>query len=64
MPDRATSTLHVTTPSDLEIAMTRAFDAPRDLVFEVWTNPEHVRHWWGWRTSTMIRARQDGCCTA
>jgi uncharacterized protein YndB with AHSA1/START domain len=59
MTDRATSTLQVTTPSDLEIAMTRAFDAPRDLVFEVWTNPEHVRHWWGWRTSTMIVCEAD-----
>lgn len=34
--------------------MTRAFDAPRDLVFEAWTEPEHVRHWWGLRTSTML----------
>jgi uncharacterized protein YndB with AHSA1/START domain len=34
-----------TTPSDREIAMTRVFDAPRTLVFEAWTNPEHVPHW-------------------
>lgn len=40
-------TLQITTPSDREIVMTRAFDAPPDLVFEAWTNPEHVRHWWG-----------------
>lgn len=49
-----TNTLQVTTPSDREIVMTRAFDAPRELVFEAWTKPEHVRHWWGWRSSTMI----------
>jgi uncharacterized protein YndB with AHSA1/START domain len=35
----------ITTPSDLEIVMTRAFDAPRRLVWEAWTNPEHVPHW-------------------
>ena len=48
------SSLKITTPSDREIVVTRAFDAPRDLVFEAWTKPEHVRHWWGWRSSTMI----------
>ena len=37
----------VTTPSDQEIRMTRLFDAPRDLVFEAMTKPEHVRQWWG-----------------
>src|SRR5688500_2993640 len=37
----------VTTPSDLEIRMTRLFDAPRPLVFEAMTRPEHVKRWWG-----------------
>jgi uncharacterized protein YndB with AHSA1/START domain len=37
----------VTTPSDVEIRMTRLFAAPRELVFEVMTTPEHVREWWG-----------------
>jgi uncharacterized protein YndB with AHSA1/START domain len=35
------------TPSDREIRMTRLFDAPRGLVFEAMTKPEHVRRWWG-----------------
>jgi len=34
-----------TTPSDLEIAMARVFDAPRELVFDAWTNPRHLPHW-------------------
>lgn len=34
-----------TTPSDREVVMTRVFDAPRELVFEAWTNPEHLRKW-------------------
>lgn len=37
----------VTTPSDREITITRLFDAPRSLVFEAMTKPEHVRKWWG-----------------
>lgn len=40
-------TFKVTTPSDQEIRLTRLFDAPRALVFEVMTKPEHVRQWWG-----------------
>jgi uncharacterized protein YndB with AHSA1/START domain len=33
------------TPSDLEICATRTFDAPRALVFDAWTKPEHVPNW-------------------
>jgi len=33
------------TPSDLEISATRSFDAPRALVFDAWTKPEHVPNW-------------------
>ena len=34
-----------TTPSYREILGTRVVDAPRELVWEAWTNPEHVPHW-------------------
>jgi uncharacterized protein YndB with AHSA1/START domain len=34
-----------TTPSDREVVITRVFDAPRRLVFDAWTRPEHVPHW-------------------
>lgn len=40
-------TFTVTTPSDCEIRMTRLFDAPRDLVFEAMSKPEHITRWWG-----------------
>ncbi|HET9793025.1 MAG TPA: SRPBCC family protein [Thermoanaerobaculia bacterium] len=30
-----------------EITASRIFDAPRDLVFRVWTEPGHVAKWWG-----------------
>ena len=36
----------VTMPSDREIVITRELDAPRALVFEAWTRPEHVARWW------------------
>lgn len=46
---RATSSdsFTVTTPSDQEIRLTRVFNAPRHLVFEAMTKPEHVTQWWG-----------------
>ena len=34
-----------TVPSDREIVMTRVVDAPRRLVFEAWTKPEHLPQW-------------------
>jgi uncharacterized protein YndB with AHSA1/START domain len=40
-------TFKATTPSDREIVLTRLFDAPRALVFEAMTKPEHVKRWWG-----------------
>jgi uncharacterized protein YndB with AHSA1/START domain len=40
-------TFTVTTPSDHEIRMTRLFDAPRHLVFEAMSRPEHITQWWG-----------------
>lgn len=46
-PGVNSGTFQVTTPSDEEIRMTRVFDAPPALVFEVMSQPEHVREWWG-----------------
>jgi uncharacterized protein YndB with AHSA1/START domain len=40
-------TFKVTTPSDREIRLTRLFDAPRELVFEAMSQPEHIKRWWG-----------------
>jgi len=30
-----------------EMVITRLLDAPRELVWEVFTKPEHIKHWWG-----------------
>lgn len=32
--------------SDRELVITRTFRAPAEIVFEAYTNPEHVRRWW------------------
>ena len=44
MPATTIVSSTITLPSDREILMTRAFDAPRELVFEAMTKPEHVRN--------------------
>ncbi len=40
----ATSTA---TSTDREIILSRTFDAPRALVFEMYTTPKHLEKWWG-----------------
>jgi uncharacterized protein YndB with AHSA1/START domain len=37
--------MELTTPSELEIRMTRVFDAPRNLVFDAFTKPELIQRW-------------------
>jgi uncharacterized protein YndB with AHSA1/START domain len=44
---KSPGTLQVTTPSEREIVMTRVFNAPRDLVFDAYTQPELVKRWLG-----------------
>ena len=36
-----------------ELVVTRAFEAPRGLVFAAWTEPERLKRWWGPRNFTM-----------
>jgi uncharacterized protein YndB with AHSA1/START domain len=33
--------------ADRQLSITRLINAPRELVFEVWTKPEHIKEWWG-----------------
>ena len=37
----------------------RTFDAPRELVFKAWTEPEHVLQWLGPKDFTAIEFRMD-----
>jgi uncharacterized protein YndB with AHSA1/START domain len=47
------------TTADRELVFTRVFDAPRDLVFEAWTDPKHVAQWWGPRGFTTTIQEMD-----
>ncbi|WEX07937.1 SRPBCC domain-containing protein [Chelativorans sp. AA-79] len=40
MPDAATAR-----QSDAELYISRLFDAPRAVVFDAWTRPEHLNRW-------------------
>ena len=35
------------TIADREVVITRILNAPRELIWEAWTNPEHIVNWWG-----------------
>ena len=47
-----------------ELVITRVLDAPRELVFKLWTDPKHVARWWGpkWFTNPVceLDARPGG----
>ena len=45
--------------AERELVITRIFGAPRRLVFKMWTEPEHLVHWWGPRGFTTICSRME-----
>lgn len=49
----------LTMPSDNELVISRTFQAPRRLVWEALTTPEHVRNWWGPRKYQMTVCEID-----
>jgi uncharacterized protein YndB with AHSA1/START domain len=42
-----------------EVTMARLFDAPRELVFEAWTDAERMKHWWGPNGFTTTLCKLD-----
>jgi uncharacterized protein YndB with AHSA1/START domain len=42
-----------------DFVLTRVFDAPRDLVWKCFTEPERMRQWWGPKGFTVIAAKMD-----
>jgi uncharacterized protein YndB with AHSA1/START domain len=46
-PVDAPATSVLTTPGDREVRIERVFDAPRDLVWRAFTEPELLAQWWG-----------------
>lgn len=42
-----------------ELTITRVFDAPRELVWKAWTEPERVKRWWGPKSFTTPVSKID-----
>jgi len=49
----------VSTPSDREIVLSRAFAAPRRLVFDAWTRPDLLMRWYGARGWNLVSCEVD-----
>ena len=45
--------------SDREIVISRVLTAPRELVWQAWTDPQHVTNWWGPRGFTTTIKKMD-----
>ena len=46
-------------PGERVLVLSRIIDAPRALVFSVWTEPEHLVHWWGPKDFTLPHCECD-----
>lgn len=46
-------------PEDRVLILTRLLNAPRSLVFKVWTRPEHLTRWWGPSDFTLPHCEVD-----
>ena len=56
----STATVSPRVAAQHELHITRVFDAPRELVWKVWTDPEHMKHWCGPRQFTATHVENDG----
>jgi uncharacterized protein YndB with AHSA1/START domain len=45
--------------NDKVLVLERVFDAPRELVFKMFKEPEHLKHWWGPRGWALPMCRMD-----
>jgi len=59
MPASNAKTSAATSPLERKLTLTRVFDAPRELVFQAWTEPEHLKQWWGPRGFTTPACEVD-----
>jgi uncharacterized protein YndB with AHSA1/START domain len=49
----------IVVPAERVLVITRVFDAPRELVFEAWTDPKHAINWWGPRLYPATHMEMD-----
>lgn len=59
MQERKNDAANNVDTSDREMVITRLIDAPRELVWEAMTKPEHVVHWWGPNGFTNTLEKMD-----
>jgi uncharacterized protein YndB with AHSA1/START domain len=45
--------------SSKSFVMTRVFDAPRELVWMCFTDPEHMKQWWGPKGVKVVKSQMD-----
>ena len=51
--------MSTTTKNKDYITITRVFDAPRDIVWKAWTDPEYYKRWWGPKNFTAPVSKID-----
>lgn len=66
MAERRSGAARHIQPEEQELVIRRVFDAPRELVFKAWTEPERMKRWWGPKGFTTpvceIDLRPGGVC--
>lgn len=53
------NTLSAGEPMGEDLVITRIFDAPRELLFRAWTEPERLARWWGPKGFMMLSCTFD-----
>lgn len=46
-------------PKTEPFVISRVFDAPRELIFKAFTDPEHMKHWWGPKGFKVLASEMD-----
>jgi uncharacterized protein YndB with AHSA1/START domain len=45
--------------TEREFTITRVFDAPREMLWKAFTEPEQMKQWWGPKGSTIVASKMD-----
>jgi uncharacterized protein YndB with AHSA1/START domain len=46
-------------PKTADFVISRVFDAPRELLWKAFTEPERMKQWWGPKGSTIVASKMD-----
>jgi uncharacterized protein YndB with AHSA1/START domain len=46
-------------PAGKEFVIARSFDAPRELVFKAWTEPQRLAQWWGPKRCAIVVSKLE-----